>query len=506
MNHSKNYDFLIAGSGFGGSIMALCLSQAGYEVCVVEKGSHPRFAIGESSTPVADMILRDLAEKFELPVLKEISRYGEWQKKHPEIVCGLKRGFSYYPHQPGKRFESNRVHKNELLVAASFDDENSDTNWLRSDVDSFLVQKVVEHQVDYMDHFEITDLQRVGELWDIQLKGTKDGLIEECRASWIIDATGSPAFSGKFFGTKSSPEGFYTNSSAIYSHFEQAERWQGYLNRNDFHTSDYPYNPDHSALHHLIDEGWIWMLRFNNDLLSAGFVVDHNNGKASSGLSSDEEWSQILSKYPSVNELFAQSKPADQPGGFIRSGRLQRKLNKSFGEGWVALNHTAGFVDPLHSTGIAFTLSGVERLLQIFTKKSNTDTWPELLKKVEESVFRELAVIDKLVSVCYLTRSHFGLFTASVMLYFAATIEYEQKRLSGSVPDSFLCACDKDLSEMISKCHRDLLDWSILRERNKEREAIRLIDEFRKRIEPYNSVGLMEPGNKNMYHHTAVTM
>lgn len=139
-----DFDILIAGAGFGGSLMALVLHSLGFRVCLVEKGQHPRFAIGESSTPIADMILRQLSKQYNLPWLKDFSRYGSWQQSYPEIVCGIKRGFSYFKHYPGKKFTSDINHCNELLVAASTDDIHSDTNWLRADFDAFLVTKVKE--------------------------------------------------------------------------------------------------------------------------------------------------------------------------------------------------------------------------------------------------------------------------------------------------------------------------------------------------------------------------
>ncbi|MDZ7613740.1 MAG: NAD(P)-binding protein [Flavobacteriaceae bacterium] len=37
MNDNKNYDYIIIGSGFGGSVSALRLAQKGYRVLVLEK-------------------------------------------------------------------------------------------------------------------------------------------------------------------------------------------------------------------------------------------------------------------------------------------------------------------------------------------------------------------------------------------------------------------------------------------------------------------------------------
>jgi FADH2 O2-dependent halogenase len=153
MTNKNHYscDILVAGAGFAGSLTALVLHSLGLKVCVVEKGQHPRFAIGESSTPIADMILRQLSATYNLPWLTAFSRYGSWQQAHPEIVCGLKRGFSYFKHSPGKPFTTNPNHTNELLVAASTNDTQSDTNWLRADFDAFLVNKVKEAGITYVD-------------------------------------------------------------------------------------------------------------------------------------------------------------------------------------------------------------------------------------------------------------------------------------------------------------------------------------------------------------------
>lgn len=497
----KKFDYLIAGSGFSGSIMAMALKKMGYSVCLIEKGQHPRFAIGESSTPIADMILRDLADDYDLPFLKKLSRYGEWQKNFPEIVCGLKRGFSYYHHKKRERFHTDDYHRNELLVAASENNQNSDTNWLRSDVDHFLVKKAVELGVDFMDQAEVRKLSRnpKSENWSVYLKSGKG--LNELECKWIIDATGCSKFSTTFFNTKSSSEGFKTNSSAIYTHFDKVKRWSKYLESNRFKTADYPYDPDYSALHHLIDEGWMWMLRFNNNRLSAGILFDETDEVENFGWSPNEKWKSVISQYPSLQNLFSRSRIADPPNRFMETNRLQRRLDRVYGNGWIALPHTAGFVDPLHSTGIAYTLSGVEMIMKLF--KKNEDVISNL-RVYQDKVFNELTVIDLLVSMCYKTRQHFQLFTACTMLYFVASIRYEKQRLQGEIPNTFLCAGESEINQLIQETFNEIakLDLRSLT----GSEINNLVNKIRHRIEPFNSVGLMEPGAKNMYQHTAVEL
>lgn len=504
MNHPKTtFDFLIAGSGFAGSITALCLNSAGFDVCLIEKDEHPRFAIGESSTPVADMILRDLADKYDLPQLKKLSRYGSWQAHYPDVKCGLKRGFSYYKHSKHEPFLSDSDHSRELLVAASTDNEKSDTQWYRPETDALFVQMVKEAGIDYFDHTEIVSVKKSRKgIWSVRAKRNHEAI--KYTAGFIIDATGSPHFSEEFFSTSSSAKEFHTSTRAIYTHFEEVPDWTSYLEENGIKTDDYPYNPDHSALHHLLEPGWLWMLRFNDGLLSAGLVLDHQDN---SNTPADKEWENILSQYPSLKNLFINAHFAKPPDGFIKTGRLQRKLNKMYGDGWAALHHTAGFVDPLHSTGIAHSLAGVEKLLSILIE---THESPDLintrLKSYQAAFFDELELIDLLVSGSYNSRHEFELFTAFTMLYFTCTIPYEQNRLAGDNPGHFLSADQAEITSIVKNSYNrlsDLLTNSSSPSQSEIKTYKRCVS---KQIEPFNKVGLMDPSKKNMYEHTAVTI
>src|SRR5204863_6676898 len=61
---SKRFDIGIVGSGFAGSLLALVCRRLGRSVVVIERGSHPRFAIGESSSPLANLLLEELCDRY----------------------------------------------------------------------------------------------------------------------------------------------------------------------------------------------------------------------------------------------------------------------------------------------------------------------------------------------------------------------------------------------------------------------------------------------------------
>lgn len=516
-------DIVVVGTGFAGSILAMALQQTGYRVVMLEKSQHPRFTIGESSTPIADMILRDLASEFNLPVLAKLSRYGTWQKHFPHLLCGIKRGFSYYLHQPEQPYQGDSNHSQELLVAASSDDSNSDTNWYRSDTDHFLATEAQKVGVRLFENSEIVRLERNRNNHRWLAVAKRKNRRFTLQANWLIDATGSARFSESFLDLRSSDSSFRTNTSAIFSHFKEVPYWLDALTTSGSAVSDYPYSPDHSALHQVIEEGWIWMLRFNNGLLSSGLVLDHNpvsgrlTGYSQVGqktsdpqkASADLIWEQTLNRYPSLKALYSGAKLSEVPGKRIATGRLQRRLNSAAGEGWLALPHSAGFVDPLHSTGMAHTLTGVERILNFF--KMNSPLLPpdsaeseEFGRRYQETLFSELDLIDELVALCYRTRRNFPLFHSSVMLYFVATIQYERSRLQGRKPESFLCADNRELRKAIRKGANMTDDF--LKKKGSQKEAMKTVEAIRKLITPWNSAGLLDPDKKNLYTHTAVTL
>jgi tetracycline 7-halogenase / FADH2 O2-dependent halogenase len=373
-------------------------------------------------------------------------------------------------------------------------------------VDAFLVGKVKEAGITYLDNTEIKaiDEQDDGSL-RIKIDSGHGHQFIECK--WIIDATGSPRLASGFFDVKSSADNFETDSWALYSHFKGIKRWNRHI-RDDlgYQTNDYPYDPDHSALHHLIDEGWMWNLRFNNELVSAGFVLDRQ-GQNHIKPDGDKKklWPFLLSKYPSILSCFMKFRFAGEPGKLIQTGRLQRCMNRVFGRRWIALNHTAGFVDPLHSTGIAHSLTGLERILKIFTTSDiNGENMAVQLKQHQSAFFNELHLIDLLVAGCYQARTYFDLFHAYTMVYFAATLSYEQNRLSGHIPSHYLMAGDPAVREVVEESYRDLKE--VIRTGASKNQINSYIEQTRKRIAPYNIAGLLDKDKRNMYHHTAVSL
>src|SRR5450755_2061855 len=152
---NDTYDVAIVGSGFGGSLLAMIAHQLGRSVILLEKGKHPRFAIGESSTPLSNILLEQLTTRYRLPNLTPLSKWGSWEKANPQIACGLKRGFTFYHHTLGAPSTPDPDHQSQLLVAASPHDAIADTHWYRADVDHFFVRQAQQIGVRYLDEVNL---------------------------------------------------------------------------------------------------------------------------------------------------------------------------------------------------------------------------------------------------------------------------------------------------------------------------------------------------------------
>jgi FADH2 O2-dependent halogenase len=258
-------DVAVIGSGFAGSLTALCLQRMGRRVVMVERGRHPRFAIGESSTPLANLLLEELARRYDLPRVGVFSKWGTWQRSRPDVAGGLKRGFSFYFHVPGEAFADDGEHARQLLVAASPHDDIGDTHWYRPDFDYNLVREAADAGVSYLDGTELTGISFSAD--GAVIDGARQGQHVAIRASFVVDASGPRGFLARALRLDAPLLAWLPPTQGLYTHFENVGHWERLVP-----APGAPYPPDAAALHHVFPGGWIWILRFANGINGAGTV------------------------------------------------------------------------------------------------------------------------------------------------------------------------------------------------------------------------------------------
>ncbi|HKR09265.1 MAG TPA: FAD-dependent oxidoreductase [Gemmatimonadaceae bacterium] len=410
-----SYEIAIVGSGFAGSLLARILARLGYDVVLLERGTHPRFAIGESSTPLANLSLERLGLRYGLEDCYALATHGRWLAKYPHLRRGLKRGFTFYRHHPGRAFENRGLDSERLLVAASPDDSIADSHWFRADVDDHFVQEAVNSGVDYRDNVELTSADFSSNC--AELEGSRRGEKFSIRAAFVIDASGPGGFLARQLAIPSGLEATLTRASLVFSHFDDVRLMTDVV--PDLLPGPYP--DDWAAVHHVIDEGWMYSLRFDTGVTSAGFLLTPR-GSTSLGVDGHDPtalWKKLLARYPTIAEVFAKARPT-MPLAF--RSLIQHRLTRAAGERWVLMPHAYAFVDPLFSTGIAWALRAVERLALMFedvARNGRLQAAPAL-ERYESMLRREADQIDLVVAAAYRAMAGFDLFCAQAMFYFAA--------------------------------------------------------------------------------------
>ena len=405
----------IIGSGFAGSLLARVLAVQGYEVMLLERGTHPRFAIGESTTPLANLSLERIGRRYQLPDCCHLAAHGRWLEHLPDLRRGLKRGFTFYRHHPGRPFENDGLRSERLLVAASPSEAVADTHWLRSDVDHHFVRRAIDAGVDYRDGVELTraDFGADG----VRLSGKRSGEAFDLRADFVVDASGPAGFLARQLEIPSGLERTKARSGLLFSHFNDVRLMTEVVPG----LPPGPYPDDWAAVHHILDEGWMYSLRFDDGVCSAGFALSPR-GLASLDTGdrpqAQQLWDAMLGRYPTIAAAFADAAPL-MPLSF--RGGIQHRLTRATGERWALLPHTYAFVDPLFSTGIAWSLRAVERLGLAFESRPRNRGVPnmEALMRYADLLAREADQIDTLVAGAYDAMAHFELFAAHAMIYFA---------------------------------------------------------------------------------------
>lgn len=489
-------DVCIVGAGFAGSLLATILRRQGHQVVLLDRGRHPRFAIGESSTPIGNRSLRDLCRTWDLHTILPLAKFGTWQRELPQLTGGLKRGFSYFQHPLDRPFQPTADHATELLVAASSSNEHSDTHWLRADVDTYLYEQAIAAGAVARDQTRV-EIRARSPMW--RLACERNGEAFEVEAPFLVDGTGEAALLPNYLGLSDRTADMHTNSRGVFAHFDQVTRWETCAADRGAVTADYPFPTDDAAQHQVFDFGWMWQLRFTNDVVSIGFALDAAEHPIPSDISPAEEFQRWLQRAPSIAEQMHKARVVAPAVGIVRSGRLQRWRSPAAGPDYGLLPHSAGFIDPLHSSGIAHSLSGVARLALALDPARSAEARRQQLAAYAVSLDHELAFIDEIVATCYACRRQFGLFAMATLLYFAAATSCE--RQPGGLSAGFLGAEWPVLREAVRQARAVLLAGA--REPQSAAGLAAIQQKVARILTPVDVVGLFSPGKPHMYAHTA---
>ena len=412
-HEGETYDVAILGSGLGGAVLAAILARQGKSVLLLERGTHPRFAVGEAMLPQSSMLLWILGERFGVPEIQHLSNSLSI-RQHVSSACGVKRTIGFLYHEEGKRQNPAKSH---LLVPPATP-LFSESHLFRAEIDLYMVNAAIKHGAVYREKTDIQDLELND---DGVVLRTADG--EELRARFLVDGTGHKSLLASQLGLREEPTRLRTQSRSIFTHMTGIGPYDDIL-REDEH-------PGLSArwyegtLHHVFDGGWFWVIPFDNHegsdnpLCSVGLTLDMRK-YPERGLTPEQEFNEIVARYPSIAAHF---KGAQAVRPWVSTGRLQYSSKQAAGDRWFLMAHAAGFVDALYSRGLISTFETIHALVGPLMQALNeNDFRAERFAgpaRLQEAL---LDANDRMVDSSYQAFGHFPLWNAWVRLWLSSTL------------------------------------------------------------------------------------
>ena len=446
----NSYDIAVLGSGVAGSSLALTLRQAGVSTLVIEHGTHPRFAIGESTVPATSNGYDFLARRYGIPEFRLITHY--LGLKETGCVGFPKRHFWFGHHSEGEPLKLAR----ELMFETLPLPIGPDVHMVRADVDAYLVGLLGPYGVDYTDSTELVEYRCDADLAYLTLK-TPEGL-KTVTARLVVDASGHASFFAKKFDLRDTVPRLHTDTRSVFAHFSGVGRLDAALgDRNPaFH-----FARDGGTQHHCFKGGWAWVIPFDNGICSVGFQLLRSIHPHDSKVSPEAEIQGLLDRYHSMKAHLGDMQPIRR---IISTGRVQFTSRTIIGDRFVLTPHAAAFIEPLFSTGLVLTQSFIARFVPLAVealRQPRIDM--EVFRPIEKAFFREVAHADRIVDGTIRSFGDFEVFkqywrtwTQGSVLELIARIGGDHARADGSI--LLFGAADSEFSAIVERMHQKVVE------------------------------------------------
>ena len=354
VNSTLEWDVIVIGAGPGGSATATILAEGGARVLVLEREFFPRFHVGESLLPAAEIIT----------TLLDI-------EQDPNIFL----------YKSGAQFLCEETGRTESFDFGEAMDGPQRYAWHvdRARFDHLLMDRAIEAGAVVRQGVSVDDVDFSADEVCVHCHGETEGAI---KARYLIDATGQDRFLAKKRGTGESFDRF--GKAAAFTRFENISA----AAREEF-------APNNDVRIVIIPDGWLWAIPLTGNRMSVGMV------SRLPGLRKEH-----LHKYLDESPLFKRLTEGATPTETNLMGNFSFENTESFGPRFSCVGDSACFIDPVFSSGVSLAIrrgiETAEHLLVALENQSEAD--PDLMAPVQEKMSRGYDTFAALVYRFYNTK------------------------------------------------------------------------------------------------------
>ena len=351
MASTSIWDVIVAGAGPGGSASAIRLAEMGARVLVVEREIFPRFHIGESLLPAAELLVSALGIDPDPNVFLF--------KRGAQFVCertGRTQAFDFKEAMPGPQRFAWQVE--------------------RAEFDTILRDRALDAGAEVRHGVSVGDVDFEDDAVHVTVGEHTE------RARFFIDATGLDRLLARKHHSVRPFEHF--GKAAVFTHFSdlcEATR-EEFAPHNDIRIISIP-------------DGWLWAIPLVQNRLSVGLVT------RKAGLRRER-----LDEYMEQSPLF-QSLLEDAVRHETQlMGNFSFENSAPFGSRYCCVGDAACFIDPVFSSGVSLALyrglAVAEQLGPALDSGREAD--PDLMQPMEQAMKRGYDTFAALVYRFYNTK------------------------------------------------------------------------------------------------------
>ncbi|GLY85062.1 tryptophan 7-halogenase [Actinoallomurus iriomotensis] len=356
---AESYDLVVIGGGPGGSTVSTLTAKQGHRVLLLERGTFPRYQIGESLLPATVHGIARL-----LGVDQELRRAGFTKKRGGTFRWGA---------NPEPWTFSFAVSP-KLAAPTSYAYQVE-----RMKFDQILLDNARANGVEVRESSTVVDVIEV----DGRVGGVRyvdaDGGEHTVEATFVVDASGNTGRTHRHVGGERRYSEFFRNL-ALFGYFEGGKRLPE------------PYSGN--ILSAAFDDGWFWYIPLSPTLTSVGAVVHRDAAEKVQG-DREAALNRLIEACPLIKEYLADARRVTSgPYGELRVRKDYSYCDTRFWRPGMALvGDAACFVDPVFSSGVHLaTYSGLLAARSINSCLAGTVGEKEAFQEFERRYRREYGV------------------------------------------------------------------------------------------------------------------